>query len=116
MTYFTINDEEEALSIQSTSNFCDDSRSDIKKHNKSQDFRNENNSILETPKKNFLKTILFWTCGIEKMKRLDDKIEVPQIIDKSIDEDPKMKIFCDVNAILAIGLSCFCFGFFNKYI
>ena len=52
----------------------------------------------------------------EKMKRLDDKIEVPQIIDKSIDEDPKMKIFCDVNAILAIGLSCFCFGFFNKYI
>ncbi len=59
--------------------------------------------------------MLFWTCGIEKMNRNDDVKELPQIIDKSIDEDPKMKLICDLNAIIAIALSCFCFAFFNKF-
>jgi len=59
--------------------------------------------------------MLFWTCGIEKMNRNDGVKELPQIIDKSIDEDPKMKLICDLNAIIAIALSCFCFAFFNKF-
>jgi len=120
LTYFSINEEEEAVSIEekkeSNCNFCVGGNPALEINNRSQDFRNENSAQLKSSESNFIKTTLVWICGIEKMNRHDNKKELPQTIDKSIDEDPKMKLICDMNAIVAIGLSCFCFGFFNKYI
>ena len=64
-----------------------------------------------------IKKMFFWTCGIENMTRSRNKVTTSQsqAIDISIDETSYWKNFCDINAIIAIALSCFCFAFFNKY-
>ena len=69
-------------------------------------------------RRGLFKNIFFWLCGIENMKRSDDDDEnrVQEVfIDTSIDENSYWAAFCNVNAVVAVGLSCFCFAFFNKY-
>ena len=66
-----------------------------------------------------LKKGMYWLCGIESMINSSDepaKIESKQHeMDTSISQDPFWAKVCDINAVLAIALSAFCIGFFNRY-
>jgi DNA gyrase/topoisomerase IV subunit B len=65
-----------------------------------------------------LKKTFFWICGIEthlKENGLPTVEQAPQIVDTSIDQDPKWAFVCDINAIVAIALSGFIVAFFNNY-
>lgn len=63
-----------------------------------------------------IKKAFFWICGIENMRMDEENVQKePEVIDVSLDQDPFWANFCDLNAIIAIALSCFCFAFFNKF-
>ena len=56
------------------------------------------------------KRAFFWLCGIKQMN------DAPKYtIDTSIAQDPFWKNVCDVNAVIAMALCGFCYGFFNKF-
>jgi hypothetical protein len=62
------------------------------------------------------KKAIIWICGIEKF--LDESHSSQRSeskIDTSIEQDPFWKNFCDVNAVIALGLCGFCYAFFNKF-
>ena len=73
----------------------------------------EQKQNIEPPSK--LKKAVYWLCGIESHVKQDNLPEVEEVIDTSITTDPFWSMVCDVNAIIAIGLSVFCFAFFNLY-
>ena len=139
MTYFSINDTEEAIPIRDAkgkycqfcvgANVSDEIEDDAiifdkekKKALKLTETMNSKATKNKTDKRERappgkVKKVFFWICGIENMK-MDEEENMqkePEIIDVSIDQDPFWANFCDLNAIIAIALSCFCFAFFNKF-
>ena len=135
MTYFSINDPEEAIPIRDAigkhcqfcvgANLDDEIKDDeiILEKNKTITILNctpnedkKAKAKKEKPLPGKAKKVLYWICGIENMRLEEENVpSAPQIIDVSIDQDPFWATFCDLNAIIAIALSCFCFAFFNKY-
>ena len=129
MTYFTINDPDEALPIKDAKdecgNFCvgadlSDNENDdsIESHEKTVDLKNENNQVIETmsdPSK--LKVAFFWICGIESSLNQDKDVNIlPEYkVDVSIEQDKFWASVCDLNAIFAIALMSFGFAFLNKF-
>ena len=138
MTYFSINDPEEPIPIRDAkgkyckfcvgANVSDEIEDDaiiFQKDNKNgslkllekKKLKEEAKEKSKTPPPGKVKKVFFWICGIENM-RMDEDENVdkePEVIDVSLDQDPFWARFCDLNAIIAIALSCFCFAFFNKY-
>ena len=143
MTYFTINDPDEAIPIKDAkgkhcqicvgANLSEDSINDdalvfdptqeskivvLDGKNKPEETKSDNYTHVKAkipPGK--LKTAFFWICGIENMTGDNENAvqQASEVIDTSIDQEPFWATFCDLNAIIAVGLSCFCFAFFNKF-
>lgn len=70
------------------------------------------------------KKTIFWICGIESLlkqeelrKNSSDLEENNKVlkIDTSIHQDPFWSKICDINAVIAMALCGFCYGFFNKF-
>ena len=71
------------------------------------------------------KKTIFWICGIETLlkqeelkKHLSDSEQNTNVnvkIDTSIHQDRFWSNVCDVNAVIAMALCGFCYGFFNKF-
>lgn len=67
-------------------------------------------------KNSFFKTAFFWICGIEKqMSQPDSEQTSSEQVDTSIEQNRFWAVVCDINAIIAMALSAFCFAFFNVY-
>lgn len=66
--------------------------------------------------KNF-KKLLFWACGIESVLKQDNsKLDSSkQKIDTSIEENKYLSNICDLNAVVAMALCGFLYGFFNRF-
>lgn len=145
MTYFTRNDEEEAIPIKDAKGLCcnwcvgadldeDEPGKERKKsvRDKKREERMEKKleKRLEKERKDalkraanankkpsFFKTAFFWICGIEKqINAVDLDDEQPhEEVDTSITQNRFWAIICDINAIFAMSLAAFCFAFFNVY-
>ena len=138
MTYFTLNDPDEAIPIKDAkgkycqvcvgANLNEDIKYDelifdkekdgqiivVEKSKVEENLKEKAKKINIPPGK--AKKVFFWICGIENMTGDNENSEdVQEVIDTSIDQEPFWATFCDLNAIIAIGLSCFCFAFFNKF-
>jgi hypothetical protein len=128
LTYFTVDDLENNVPIKSKTrdkfNYCvgADLDEDVSEfETKSSELVLETNKTREdsfpqnhNQEVSFLKKIFFWICGIEKI--LEKKGSASQAeIDTTIHQDPNWSSFCNYNAILAIALSGFFYGFFYKY-
>jgi hypothetical protein len=67
---------------------------------------------------------IFWICGIDSLLRqeqlnknssdIERKSKISKV-DTSIHQDRFWSIVCDINAIIAMALCGFCYGFFNKF-
>lgn len=75
----------------------------------------EEKNVSQKPPPSIFKKAFFWLCGIESTFNQENKEQVQEVIDTSIDQDPFWATVCDVNAIIALGLAGFCFAFFNKF-
>lgn len=135
MTFFTINDPEEAIQIKDATrkrcNFCVGASLSESGDEEDREEEEEETVVVEEPKRkgrsmmeklqnqppSVLKKALFWICGIESsLNKADiEGVEKFHHPDTSIDQDPFWSKVCDINAIFAIALSGFCIAFFNKY-
>ncbi len=128
LTYFTINDPDEAVAIKdakdSCGNFCvganlsdTEEENDYtgKSQNQMENFNVQEETNDENPSK--LKVAFFWICGIESSLNTDKNVNiVPEYkVDVSIDQNKFWAHFCDLNAVFAIALMSFGFAFLNKF-
>lgn len=139
LTYFTRNDEDEAVPIKDAKGVCcnwcvgadlnEDNVEEIverkvfsarkqekiaKKEEKAR--RAAMKRVEQAQKKNsFFKTAFFWICGIEKQMSQPDFEQTSEQVDTSIEQNRFWAVVCDINAIIAMALSAFCFAFFNVY-
>jgi hypothetical protein len=99
---------------------------DLKFNNKLKKSYSRAEKFLDNPNEaSKLKKIIFWLCGIESMLKPKNSDEINstdtesnvnnKIIDTCIYQDPFWSKFCDVNAVIAMALCGFCYGFFNKF-
>lgn len=111
MTYFSIDDPEEA----------EERDDDVIKKIKEAIKRPSKVSFKldDEPKKEMTKMrkLLYWLCGVENYINKDRREVNPPArkIDTSIDQTSLAKNICDVNAIIAIAVCGFMYAFFNKF-
>lgn len=134
MTYFTIDDPEEPVQIKDAKGkwcgFCVGADLSEKNSTRYEEFdENEDQArkqqLSELPdmlkqdeNAGVFKKAFFWMCGIEKKKPNNSNSNTssePQKADTSLEQNRFWSTICDINAVIAIGLSGFCFAFFNKY-
>jgi hypothetical protein len=109
LTYFSINDEQEPEPREEVET-TDLNIRDFKF------LRNLSSKSLNKENPSSFKKTLIWLCGIEKyLAEANQGQKVQPKIDTSIDQDPFWKNFCDLNAVLCMGLCGFCYAFFNKF-
>jgi hypothetical protein len=84
------------------------------------DEKQTQNEASLTPKKpsekmGALKKSFYFLCGIEKNKTEPDPEKQKDNMDTSIEQNPFWSAVCDVNAIIAMAVAGFAYGFFNKF-
>lgn len=121
MTYFSIHDPEEPEPmVDENQEKKSQTGTKIKKISTAEKFLENHESA---PK---WKRTIFWICGIESLLKQEQlnkhasecnlEINSKKVkIDTSIHQDRFWSIVCDVNAVIAMALCGFCYGFFNKF-
>jgi hypothetical protein len=118
LTYFSIDDDEEPEPREESEPKENDIKSNSILRDVSSKMLDKLNSEHFSNQNSWFKKSLVWLCGIESFINIEKNEQHNQNdskIDTSIDQDPKWKTICDVNAVVAMALCGFCYAFFNKY-